>query len=158
MKIKFRWKKNLGEKIKSKTTYRPGLVIESQGRYKASKHKKLKREMLATITTNSCNLERRVSGLVDLKISIIIVGTYSFHYLHNYELFKNLIFETLKIIIIIVGTYSFHYLHNFDFILENCLQNTHLYTYKTLNKKCFKFLLTNQKHFYSCPSILSTCF
>ena len=62
--------------IKFKTPYRPGLVIESQGRYEASKHKKLKREMLATITTNSCNLDRRVSGLADLKISIII---YSWH-------------------------------------------------------------------------------
>ena len=82
-------KKKLGGNIKSKTPYRPGLVIESQGRYEASKHKKLKREMLATITTNSCYLDRRVSGLTDLKISIIIVGTYSFHYLHNHQLVKN---------------------------------------------------------------------
>ena len=69
-------KKSFGGKIKSKTPYRPDLLIESQGRYEASKHKKLKREMLATITTNSCNLDRRVSGLADLKISIII---YSWH-------------------------------------------------------------------------------
>ena len=92
---------SVGGKIKSKTPYRPGLVIESQGRYEASKHKKLKREMLATITTNSCNLDRRVSGLEDLKIIIIIVGTYSFHYLHNYELdeikFLKLVHKTFKV-------------------------------------------------------------
>ena len=57
--------------------------------------------MLATITTNSCNLDRRVSGLEDLKISIIIVGTYSFHYLHNHKLdeikFLKPIYETFKV-------------------------------------------------------------
>lgn len=57
--------------------------------------------MLATITTNSCNLDRRVSGLEDLKIIIIIVGTYSFHYLHNYELdeikFLKLVHKTFKV-------------------------------------------------------------
>ena len=33
---------SLEGKIKSKTPYRPGLVIENQGRYEASKHKKIK--------------------------------------------------------------------------------------------------------------------